>query len=92
MADSGSESKNIVSIEAEVVEKVVSVTDKTPLLNDIWQCERIETFCEIRKNEWCAMMRCLHYNETFNKSATKTEYHLGQIRGRNIKICNSTPP
>ena len=50
MAESGSESINDVSIEAEVgVEEVMAATDDKPLLDDIWQCERIETFHELRE-------------------------------------------
>ena len=92
MVESGSELNDDVSIEAEVVEEVVAVIDNKPLLDDIWQCKMIETFRELCMKKWCYMMRCRHRNESFIKGATKLTYHIGQIKGGDIKICDSTPP
>ena len=62
----------------------IAATVDLPLLHDIWLCDMVETFREMRKNKWVKMMRCLHCNEKFTKSATKLKYHLGQHKGGDI--------
>ena len=68
-----------------------AATVNMPLLHDIWSCDMVGTFREMRKNKWVNMMRCIHCNEKFTRSATKLKYHLGQFEGGNIKICDSIP-
>ena len=91
MSGSESELNSFVSDEAEVVQDVVAAPVDMPLLSDIWQCKRVETFRELRKNKWCNMRRCLHCGEKFIKSVMKLKYHLGEIRSGDIKICNDIP-
>ena len=95
---SGSESGSISYVSAMAEEGDAAVAAPTaatvdmPLVHDIWSCAMVETFREMRKNKWVNMMRCLHCNEKFTRSATKLKYHLGQNKGGDIKICDSIPP
>ena len=95
MSRSESGSISYVSAMAEEGDAAVAAptaaTVDMPLVHDIWSCDMVETFCEMRKNKWVKMMRCLHCNEKFPRSAMKLKYHLGQYKGRDIKICDSIP-